>query len=56
MDYVKFNKVKERINELDKNLSKQSQEKLNEIVEENINKAVERSTQNKRSTVFSRDF
>lgn len=56
MDYIKVNKIKERVNELDKNLSKDSQEKLNNIVDEIIVKAVDRSQQNKRNTVLSRDF
>jgi len=56
MDYVKVNKVKDRINELDKHLSKDSQEKLNKIVDDVIVKAVDRCEQNKRNTVLSRDF
>lgn len=56
MDYVKINRIKERINELDKNFSKDSQEKINEVVEQIILNAVKRSTENKRETVLARDF
>lgn len=56
MDYVKINKIKDRINELEKNFSKDSQEKINKIVEENIKNAVNRATENKRNTVLARDF
>jgi hypothetical protein len=56
MDYIKINKVKDRVNELEKNFSKECQEKLNKEIEVMISKAVKRSTENNRSTVLSRDF
>jgi len=56
MDYVKVNKVKDWINELEKNFSKDSQDKINEIVEQKIKKAVYRATENKRTKVLPRDF
>lgn len=56
MDYVKINKVKDRVNELDKHLSKDSQEKINNIVDDVILKAIDRAKENKRNTVLSRDF
>lgn len=56
MDYVKINKVKDKINEYNMNFSKDSQDKINKVLDEVIKKAVERSRENKRTTVLARDF
>jgi len=56
MNYVKINKVKDRINEEDKHFSKESEDRINEILENIIVEAIKRSGENKRNTVLARDF
>tara|TARA_R100001591_G_scaffold39587_1_gene51200 strand:- start:1418 stop:1588 length:171 start_codon:yes stop_codon:yes gene_type:complete len=56
MDYVKSNKIKDRVNELGKNYSPEATDKLNEKIEDILNKAIYRADKNERKTVMSRDI